>query len=575
MVLGICFVLLGKKTYAAEASSNIITTDTIYSLKYLKAGIGTTVKTKGAFVVNDNGGANYVITDKPKSPADDIFTIKLQSGLYAELQTNGVVNVAQAKIYPGKNISKELNTLIEAADSTGLCNTIVFNDGYYYIDKPIKLRSLTYKGSSNTNLSVAKGFETGDDKVLYTYPDNNHSIYSLNISNINFLFDISNYQSAKNKEIYLMALQEIDGCNIENCKFRAYSSDVNAAFVKTNLLWFKHSSVTNNVKINNCMFLNLTGEVYKGAMTDYIVGGCLWVCGPDETNNVPITNFSVTSCNFTSTTNDEVIGMWRGDFSNIYIGKCTFNTQSHDNDNVVSFYNASFKNTIMSSCIFNLNSPARYSIKIAEIPKESEFKFSGLHFNLNSNVNNDTRNIALFMSEQTMAGIPKNVPVTMDIYNVTVRSKEDTKAMTLVAILEAENRNIKIRNSDIDAPFSHGVYYLNNVKNSSLTVENSKINTYNALSTNDRLYNCNIIVKGNTIANKLSNLVRNAIAINYNFSNNTCTGTTYSALFNCMNLTKEDYINLVDANNIYTTDATHYYFYTNGNLNQSDIIKKE
>ena len=437
------------------------TFDDIESLKKADLAIDTIVTTKGYSRSGDNGGAKYVIKSTPDYKVDNIFVIPMQNGTYAQMvfQPNDIINVACAGIQPGNRIASKLNVLISSAE--GKVKGISFNSGNYLLEDRVSLRSLDYIGSGHTQLSVCTDFAPGDDRILLTKPDSNHSIFTLNISNIDFVMETTASHPLKSKEVKLLSLHEIDGCNITNCNFYTYPATNDGGFMKVDLLWFKHSNEIKNINIEHCSFSNLTGQNSSGTL----VGGCVWICGQTNTYDTWRGNIHISDCDFESTVNDESIAIWRGDFHNIKVDNCTFTNHSHSSSNVIALYGGTFNDVAVTNCVFNLNTSSTYVIKLTQLVNASNVEYNNLTFNLNSGISDTAnKNISLFYTGGDYAEA-NNTPLNVVIKGVTVNASSDTAYRVFVVISKTSNKNYKITDSTVNVKLTQGMVFLNNAPN--------------------------------------------------------------------------------------------------------------
>ena len=446
-------------------SNSTSTLDDIESLKKADLAVDTIVTTKGYSHSGDNGGAKYIIKSSPDYKVDNIFVIPMQNGTYAQMvfQPNDIINVACAGIQPENRIASQLNTLISSAE--GKVKGIKFGNGNYMLEDRISLRSLDYIGSGHTQLSVCTDFAPGDDRIILTKPDSKHPKFTMNFRDIDFVMETTASHPLKSKEIKLLSLHEIDGCNISNCNFYAYPAANDGGFMKVDLLWFKHSNEIKNINIEHCTFSNLTGQNASGT----IVGGCLWICGQTDTYDTWRGNIQISDCNFESTVNDESIAIWRGDYHNIKVDNCTFTNHSHANSNVIALYGGTFNDVAFTNCVFNLNTSSTYVIKLTQLINESSVEYNNLTFNLNSGISETVnKNISLFYTGADY-GEANNAPLNVDINGLTVNASSDTAYRVLVVVSKTSNKNYTITNSTVNVKLSQGMKFLNNAPNNTVS----------------------------------------------------------------------------------------------------------
>ena len=538
----------------------------------LKADIpaGTTVKTKGYASAGDGGAASYVICDTPT--VRKYFAPKMKNGKYAQMVVSATINVAQVGIFPNQGISDQLNTLIWEAFKNDTVNTIQFNDGTYLLDSMVALRSLNYKGTGKTVLSVSKQFKKETSLIMAAFKDEHCQSYSLTFSKIDFLMETTADHLLKDREVTLLSLAEIDSCKITDCNFKSCLAKENGAFMKTDLLWFRHSTKHSNIEVSNCTFRNLTGMNYPGDPKDTLVGGCIWLTGKGDLLDSKIENVKIHDCLLESTVTDEILGIWRGQFKDVQVYNCTFKNHSHDSHNFLSFYLGTFKNCGLKNCDFDIGAGCRHCCKVNGISGASDVTFDGLNFNLHSNINEPVnRNICLFVTLEN-ENVKGRHPATVNIKNTTVTSTKDTVFRTFAHTNDTSFKTYDIYNCNIDMPCKNGVISTEKGDRNTMKLRSCTVDTHSKLAfmKNDKL--CKFVVDGNTIKNKPDTEFANSAACFFGFSNNTCEYGENSRIIAANALHDTDYIYYYSAGNKYAKGVTMQDFYSNNKTKEADVL---
>lgn len=567
---------LDSSQYLLESKGTASSTNhysNLIALKNCGLSAGNYVYTDGYYNSGDGGAAKYYITSTSEA-ADNLLIIQLKNGLKAKLICGSELDVAQIGILPNNVISDKINTVQKRAESYGI-KTIKFNDGLYLINKPIALKSLNYIGTGKTNLCVSTKFQAVGDKILYTLPDSTHSSYTLSFSNLNFLFPAVKNHPQSGKEMLLVALQETNKCTITNCNFKAYPDNTNGTYMDVVLLWFKHSSLTKDVIINNCTFSNTTGDGYSGSKTDHLRGGCFWICGQSNSYTSPVENVKISNCSFYSTVTDENIALWRGAFKDISFDHCTFTNATQDCDNSITFYNGSFKNISITNSVFNIYAPAQYIVKITRLANESDFTFSGSSFNLaTGSTDSSKRQVAIFSTSEDMAGASQNIPCSVGISDCKFISQKNTHYRTIVGFSNVNNKHYSLKKCEMLLPLDYGVFTISG-NNSSISLDDSKIDTQTYLSTIENSSNFTVSISNNEIYSLPKSVFKGNMKINYVFRNNICTSTSAAALLTCIDVASNSSIVYNNADNTFSTGSKLREFYSNNGLLASDILVKE
>ncbi|MBQ8490534.1 MAG: hypothetical protein IJ535_12205 [Pseudobutyrivibrio sp.] len=494
-------------------TSNIAQINSLDELRYANVNTGVSVQTSGYYNYGDGGAATYLITDSAPSSPDDIFVIKLKNGKYANLlyDSNTILNVACAGIFPGAEISDKLNQLIELSSRNKIYG-IQFNTGTYLIDKPIKLKTLNYYGQANAVLSVTETFSPSGDWVF----SNIHSpSISLTLNNINFEYNTSANHPLSSAESTLFQLTDVTSCTMKHCSFIARNRDAATTNIPVNLLWFKHCNVMDNINIYKCTFDNETGS---GNNNQNLRGGCLWFNGPSGTTSKKFSNINVIGSTFTHTTKDECIGLWNGNFNTINISDCIFNINEHYNENVISLSKGEFHGLGINTCKFYINSMSNKVIKITQLTHTSDIRLASSYFKLygwNSDPYTNTYAI-IFLYENN----------TQSKHNITLEGNEfySNNIVSYRALVCCKNVNtsiVNIINNYIDANFLFGIEYLDNTTNIISNINGNNIKTLDYIATTSNVNNCPFYVSDNKLNKSVSLLIRDKSILSINTSSNT------------------------------------------------------
>ncbi|WP_022762957.1 leucine-rich repeat protein [Butyrivibrio sp. AD3002] len=544
--------------------------DSLNDLLAADIPVGTVVSVKGYASAGDGGAASYQITDS--APDKNIFYTKMKNKKYAQLILTDTINVAQVGIFPTTDISERLNLLITSSVASGVVSTIQFNDGVYTLDKTIYLKSLNYKGTGNTTLSVSKSYRSGSNRIMYTVPGETSPTFSLTFSDINFYMETTKDHPLKDKQVVILSLSEIDGCKITNCNFYAAPAKKNGGFMQVDLVWFKHSRKLNNVEVSNCSFRNLTGMGYEGNITDTLVGGCLWFCGKENTLDSTLENLSVHDCDFETTLTDEILAFWRGNYRNVSVYNCNFKNHTHDCHNIFTLFNGSFKDTSIKNCTFNLSAACVRVCKVMRLAGETEVVFDGITFDLDSGVTDTKRNSSIFFtgpdSEETTGEYPANVTVK----NCITNSKNGTVYRTFLDVPETSLKTYNVSDCTLEMPFTTGVLSMKKGKKNTVNISSCVINTNDYLTSLTQTEACRVSFCNNTIKNKINAGIYNSASLFYKFSGNTCTYAEKGTVLSCKNLSKEDFVVLYNEGNNYPSGTKINEFYINNKLKADDIV---
>lgn len=481
------------------ATFNDINTDLLYN--------GCIVSTNGYSSVNDGGNATYLITNKPSYPIDDIFVIKLNSNLYAQMQfsSSSIINVACAGIMPNENISANLNKFIKTC--VDKVAGIRFNSGIYYIDSSISLEQLDYYGSDNTVLSISPNYNT----YSYGIITNSTNCSVLNIDNITFDYTTSNNHLLANKSSVLLALNDITESNISNCRFYANNQSANTTSIT--LLWFRHCNFVNNVSITNTAFENNTGELLDN--NTLLRGGCLWFNGNLDSNANHLSNIKIDNCSFKQTTSDEAIGFWHGLFNNITISNSSISSIDHKTNNLISFFDGKFNAINLHDNTFNTSSDARIVIKAENLWQQSDFDISKCTFLLNA-INSEpyksTQSVFLINNDQYGS--------TINFKNNTLSSSNNTMYLALLNCESNKSTIIVIRDNNISCPLLYGFVYISNSTNINAITTDNMIENNSFVSTTYNCDNCSLSVENSEIIDGKTFLAKPNSNLTCTLSNN-------------------------------------------------------
>ena len=413
-----------------------------------------TVITKGYMNTYDGGAATYLVSKEAQGPIDNIFTVALNNGFYANLQLNnsGILNVALLGIENEDNISKILNTFF--ANNKYSFNILQFNSGAYYIEDVLYLPSIKIKGTGNTKLIVNdryKSTETWCDNCIRT--PSNGKRYNYSFDSIDFYFYTSKYHILAGKEATLLMLQSIDSCTINNCNFYAEPADT-SFYSPVNLLWFKNTAACSNITITNCNFINNCANIPGLSNSSRRIGGCLWF----NSNNLDteINNVIIDNCSFSSTTSDELIAFWKGTFSNIHILNSNLTVSHYQNDNMLATNSGTYIDFHVEDSVFNCNSDAVIGHSIQALYGKSDFNFKNVTFNL-SNGSQRPYHVTHYLhyishQKSTAAG-----DTTYDIINCNYNFSNNTKYASAVGLYKVDGITVNISDTPIPENFVNGL----------------------------------------------------------------------------------------------------------------------
>lgn len=546
--------------------------NTIADLKKANLTVGLTVTTLGYSTSGDLGGAKYLIVSDSTVVTDEFLYIQLNNGLKAKLiyDSTSTVNVATAGIFINQNISDRLNTVITAL--AGKASGIKFNDGIYFVDKPVNLFSLNYIGTGNTVLSVSKSFTTSDDKVFVAKPTEKYSAYSMTFKGLNFLFETATDHALYGKEIVLISLSNIDSCVIDSCTIVSKPAFTNGAYMKTDLLWFKNSDFLKNISITNSTIQNLTGSAYTGGVDDYLVGGCIWFNGKTDNYIGTMDNISINNCKIETTVSDEAVCAWWGNYSNFSINNSVITNSSHTTHNLLTFDKGEFHNVSVNGTTFNLNSASIYVTKLHSLTNASDISYNTCSFNFDAGVtSSSTQTIGVFFAGSDLASYGGNTSIS--VQGCQINSSMDTTYRSLFAATDVQNKTYNLTNSTVNANLVNGLILLSNSNANTFNVSGNVIDTKNALMTVNNSFADNLNVTGNTIANKATVTINQAGTVNYVLTQNNFTAANCGILFNTNGVAETNGVsNFTFSDNTFTSESKLYYFYSNTLADQADLL---
>lgn len=338
---------------------------------------GSMAGTNGYIQDFDGGAAQYIITDTCNDTLDDVFTLQLSNGNYAKLvyDKNGPVNVALFGIMPNEAISDKLNDAIKQV--YGKASGLSFNNGTYYIDKPINLESLCFYGENST-LEVAYNYSTNGFSVMKT--QDLASDYSIEFHDLIFTYPVCSSQTFKGgsgKDTVFLCLSNTQHFVIDSCTF--ISDNPNGIYNTVTFLWFKQPNHIKNVSITNSSFLNNSGTNLPAS--DHLIGGCLWFSGTKKALTT-IENVAILNCNIYTSLSDEAVSFWFCKARNVKIADCKIANDYCINDNVIAFVDGAFNNVIVNKTSFYILTPSMYLTKMGKLWGVSNITYTNCSFNI-------------------------------------------------------------------------------------------------------------------------------------------------------------------------------------------------
>lgn len=108
-----------------EKANKIYVVPNVEEMQNLNPRVNQRIQTEGYYKKNDGGGANYLVTERAES---DLTSVLLSNGLYATLQTDGMLNIRQIGAY-GDGSHDDFEFLDKALRSN--FDTIYIPEGTY------------------------------------------------------------------------------------------------------------------------------------------------------------------------------------------------------------------------------------------------------------------------------------------------------------------------------------------------------------------------------------------------------------------------------------------------------------
>ncbi len=432
-------------------SSSVVFLGTYEDMLLADVTPGTIVQTNGRAQQNDGGSAKYEITNVSNSSPDGVFHIKLKNGYYANLiyENNTPLNVALFNVFPNAAVSDELNSAIQLIKGKAI--GLQFNNGTYFINKPIKFDSLNYYGN-NTTFEVTDDFFSKGMAIFS--PLNTKDYFDIELHGIKFIWNISSsqiLQNGSNYDIVLLALFNTQHIVIDSCSFICENDTT--VHRKVSLLWFKQPDNIKNVSITNSVFINNSGHTLKP--TQHLIGGCIWLSGTkDKLCNIE--NINISNCKIETTLADEAIGIWFCNANNINISNCDITNSYCNNDNVLGLMDGIFENININNSTFNINSPSMYATKMGNLWDTSHVNYDKCTFNINSeNLQPYSNAISLFFLYHDKEGLVIDDASTMTINNCVFSTNNSSgKYRCIIYAFGVDDRHILLNNPTINSNIS-------------------------------------------------------------------------------------------------------------------------
>lgn len=530
---------------------------------------GSFIRTRGYNAPKDGGGSVYEVVDT--AVANNITAFQLNNGKYAELvyDKDSVLNVAAVGIFPGENIGERFCTLLGYVGNGA--KGIKFNDGEYFLDKQVCLKSLSYYGTNNTVIKIANNFANSANRIFLTSVDGDE-LFNVNLYNLKFEVEVSEDFSLKNNRIILMSLRNINSCTIDRCSFVAKQAAENGVFTVVDLLWFQHSDKLRNIVIKNTNFNNLMGEGYVGSNTDYIQGGCLWFNGNSKETS-KLNNVHISDCLFNNTISDETLALWNCSMDEFIIEGCTFNNHSHNSNNIFNLYDGSISNSQMRDCVFNMQTPAQFVCKVMRMSTLSEFKYSGCTFNFlyTGEMEQSEAQGIFYLLDNVDNAISTNVVID----DCTFTTEGDKCYEALVCGNKIKSKDIILSNCQIDILLKNSILSLMNSSNVAFRCQNNNIDTdsthFMYLGAVQRV---GLDIEGNSIANTVDTRMNQYATVDYTFKNNYCLkdGDINLLFANWLDSSYGKSTLRVEGNTFKDTANIQYFVNNNPSIDDNDLI---
>lgn len=431
------------RVYGMLSPNDGTSISTIFSsveeMKSANVSLGDTVSTLGFYSANDGGGALYTITKTPQTAVNPYTTFQLNNGLYAELSfdSNSIIPINSVGITNDTEIAHQLNELFSILDNK--VSGFSFNNGTYYIEEPVYLRSFKYFGN-NTLLKVSNTFNPKESNVLLTLKQNTRP-YDIELHDLNILFEANTHSSLINTTPTLLCLRYINSCTIDNCNITAKPSNVNGTFIPVNLLWFKQTTLMQNINISNCKLYNYSAMNYTGDVSDNLGGGSLWFSGPSNDYTRNFNSINVTGCDIQTTVNDEALALWNGNFSNVSFYDCNISNSVHPSNNLITFFQGSFNNLSLNNCSIITNVPTRNVIKYRLLTEQSNIIFNNCAISLDKGHSQYSSSLmSLFKCESDM--LEYDGTTSVEFNDCTLESADGTIYNTYFRYHDVDNKQI-------------------------------------------------------------------------------------------------------------------------------------
>lgn len=527
------YIVIGRYISSTESESTIapnyvldepientdtmeLTVRNIEELKSLDLEVGCTVYTEGYADVGDNGNAAYLITDSPDYNADNVFVIQLNNRKYAQMifDTDDIINVACAGIFPDNKISAQLNSLIYLI--SGKVRGLKFNSGTYYLESAVYLKSTEMYGTGDTLISVSPDFTT----KTYGIITNTDVSAKFTFDNLNFEYNSSEDFMLADHETALFAFSNIDYCHINKCTFTASNTVDNDTGIS--LLWFRHCDQINNITIENSTFHNLIG--YASHQDKLLRGGCIWFNGPGNNHNNTFENITIRNCEFTHVTSDEAIAFWNGDFRNVTIENSTIKSE-HKTNNIIAFHNCSYHNAELNKVNFISHCKARTSLLLEYIEAASDITIHECYFDINAenaSPYTDVKNV-IFINNDNYASVTA-------FKDNTVISSDGTTYGNLITCYDSISSKINVTHNMISTPTLYGVVYITNSTGIEAQINDNTLSGASYISATDKCTDSTLSLVQNRISGGQSLLVKSTTSLNYNVNGNDIDTDTNSNL---------------------------------------------
>ena len=530
---------------------------------------GDCAHTLGYASSGDNGEAYYNIVEGARSTEDNIFVIKLDNGLFAELKydSSSIINVATLGIQTDAGISSIINKIMREYD--GRFKGFQFNPGTYYLDKKVELRSFEFYGN-NTELKVSDDFERSA-KFIINSPSSTGILYDLVFKDLKFVYEVSETHTLKNESsVSLLLLSNINNCRFDHCDFVMKPADRNGTFMSGITLWFKYQ-IAGEVIINDCHFSNTLGKAW-GNQTDFVEGGVLWFNG--ENPNSPFNSVEITNTTFEGCQSDELLAIWNGTFDNYKISSCSFTVNEHVSDNIVALYNGTFKRFCFSDCTFNANEGSKRLFKMMKLTGPFDVTIDHCNFNIagTAGVAQDLAGVFFFLKTNTDGYAGRS---SFRVNDCDISIADTLSYKSAINMTQSSDLDIEVDGCNINGKTSYGILRADSTNDISFICKNSILEATSMLMRIVGLTDSELTVQNNTITGNISSNFEQFATVGYEFSDNTCTVTEKSRIFyaNCLDSSYAKSRLIIKDNN-YDEDSLVSDFYSNKGLEQHQLIDR-